>query len=373
MGLFSLAFLIGSGRGHPPAGICYHWTIITAGFLSMPMSRRLHLLLLLLPGMGLCAPVEVEIASSLRECAALEEAMSRLACYDAVAAEQEALEVKEEQQLGETAAPEEDAPSAVELRMKQSRVMRHNWFAMTPYRPNYFLPVSYNRSPNREQYENGRDGVDMDRAEAKFQFSLEFDVWRSVLGQDMDLYFGYTQQAWWQLYNRDNSSPFREVNHEPELGLILRPEVGFLGLQMRQLRFGVVHHSNGRDGDMSRSWNRVFSTMILDRGDFATALRVWYRIPESDSRDDNPDITDFYGNFEWYGFYKWRRNTLGIMVRNNLQRNDNRGALQVDWSYPLSERLKFYMQYFNGYGESLIDYDHSTHRLGVGLMLTDWL
>ncbi|MCA1804800.1 MAG: phospholipase A [Xanthomonadaceae bacterium] len=246
----------------------------------MPLSRRLRFLFLLLTGMGLCAPVQAESASSLRECAALEEAMSRLVCYDTLVAEQEALE---------------------------------------------------------------------------------------------DLYFAYTQQAWWQMYNRDDSSPFREVNHEPELGVILRPDLSLLGMQMRQLRLGVVHHSNGRDEPLSRSWNRIFSTVILDRGDFATALRVWYRIPESDARDDNPDITDFYGNFEWYGFYKWRRNTLGIMVRNNLQRNDNRGALQVDWSYPLSERLKFYMQYFNGYGESLIDYDHSTHRLGVGLMLTDWL
>lgn len=339
----------------------------------MPLSRRLRFLFLLLTGMGLCAPVQAESASSLRECAALEEAMSRLACYDTLAAEQEALEVKEDQQLAETAGPDEDAPSAVELRMRQSRLVRHNWFSLSPYRPNYFLPLSYNRNPNREPFERNRPAAEMDRAEAKFQFSLEFDVWRNVLGQDMDLYFGYTQQAWWQMYNRDDSSPFREVNHEPELGVILRPDLSLLGMQMRQLRLGVVHHSNGRDEPLSRSWNRVFSTVILDRGDFATALRVWYRIPESDARDDNPDITDFYGNFEWYGFYKWRRNTLGIMVRNNLQRNDNRGALQVDWSYPLSERLKFYMQYFNGYGESLIDYDHSTHRLGVGLMLTDWL
>jgi phospholipase A1/A2 len=314
-------------------------------------------------------------AAGLRECAALEDSMARLACYDALAAEAgiQARDVVSEASPTLADADLVELPSAVESRMEQSRLVRDNWFSMTPYRPNYFLPVSYNRNPNREPFERNRPAAEMDRAEAKFQFSLEFDVWRNVLGQDMDLYFGYTQQGWWQMYNRDDSSPFREVNHEPELGVILRPDLGLLGMQMRQLRLGVVHHSNGRDEPLSRSWNRIFSTMILDRGDFATALRVWYRIPESDSRDDNPDITDFYGNFEWYGFYKWRRNTLGIMVRNNLQRNDNRGALQVDWSYPLSERLKFYMQYFNGYGESLIDYNHSTHRLGVGLMLTDWL
>ncbi|HSJ47388.1 MAG TPA: hypothetical protein VLA26_00955, partial [Gammaproteobacteria bacterium] len=97
-------------------------------FMNMPLSRRLLFLLLLLPGIGLCAPEQAESVSSLRECAALEESMSRLACYDALVAEQEAIEVKEDQQLAETAAPDEDAPSAVELRMKQSRVIRHNWF-----------------------------------------------------------------------------------------------------------------------------------------------------------------------------------------------------------------------------------------------------
>jgi phospholipase A1 len=243
---------------------------------------------------------------------------------------------------------------------------------MTPYRPNYFLPLTLNSSLDDTRIRDpGRGGED-DPAEAKFQISLEFEVWRNMFDRPIDLYFAFTQVAWWQLYNADASSPFREVNYEPELGAILYPQQEWLGLHFRQLRFGVVHQSNGRSGSLSRSWNRAYATLLVDQGRFAAALRLWARIPE-DEDDDNPDIEDYYGHFELYGFYKWRQHTLGLMLRNNLRREHNRGALQLDWSYPISDRLKFYVQYFNGYGESLIDYRDSVNRLGLGLMLTDWL
>jgi phospholipase A1 len=64
------------------------------------------------------------------------------------------------------------------------------------------------------------------------------------------------------------------------------------------------------------------------------------------------------------------------MVRNNLRAHHNRGALQLDWAFPFSirkmEHFSGYIQYFNGYGETLLDYNKSSNRIGIGFALTDW-
>ena len=61
-----------------------------------------------------------------------------------------------------------------------------------------------------------------------------------------------------------------------------------------------------------------------------------------------------------------------ILVRDNL-RKDNRGALQLNWTFPIWETtdVRGYVQYFTGYGESMIDYNASTNRFSIGFIMSE--
>jgi len=233
--------------------------------------------------------------------------------------------------------------------------------------------MTYNASPNSDT-----SALDLDRnaeaqnTEAKFQLSFKVKLWEDILGKDMDLWFAYTQLAFWQLYNKEFSAAFRETNYEPELLLNFRTNYDLLGLKGRIINIGLNHQSNGRSQPLSRSWNRVVANFGFERDRFNLLLRTWYRIPEKAKNDDNPDIDRYLGYGEIWGYYFWNKHRFGAMLRNNLRPSDNKGAVQLEWSFPLIEHVSGYVQYFNGYGESLIDYNKSVNRFSIGFMLTDW-
>ena len=64
---------------------------------------------------------------------------------------------------------------------------------------------------------------------------------------------------------------------------------------------------------------------------------------------------------------------LAVLMQNNFDPTDNRGSIQFDWSFPMLDPLRGYVQYFNGYGKTLIDYNASNNRIAIGVMGTDWL
>jgi phospholipase A1 len=276
-----------------------------------------------------------------------------------------------------TGAPEAPPPdSALERRLDHETRATESRFSILPHRPNYLLPATWNASPNYGVYAGTTSPDDyLGHAEVKFQISIKTPLWDNVLGPRArgTLYAAYSQLALWQAYNTRSSSPFREINYEPELFLAFRTGRTLMGVTSRLVAVGFNHQSNGRSEPLSRSWNRIVASMVFNRGDSYVILRPWFRIPEREKDDDNPAMDRFYGYGELVLLRKLSEHTLTVTLRNNLRASGNKGAVQADWSFPLHLGLKAYAQYFNGYGESLVDYDHSTNRIGIGVMLTDWL
>ena len=109
------------------------------------------------------------------------------------------------------------------------------------------------------------------------------------------------------------------------------------------LSFGFSHQSNGRAAPLSRSWNRLYANLLWEQGNFVFSLKPWWRIPESAktdplsaSGDDNPDIGEYMGNFEFNTAYRRHNHEFSLMLRNNL-RSENRGAVQVEWTFPIQK------------------------------------
>jgi len=246
-------------------------------------------------------------------------------------------------------------------------------FQLSPHYPNYILPMSYNAKPNTEAFQEFAPGAELDRFEVKFQISGKFKLLDDIYRDNWDLWLGYTQTAWWQLYNSDESAPFRETNYSPEMFTSYYSNVDILGLRLLQTDVGLIHQSNGRSELLSRSWNRLYANFQLTRGDFLLSIQPWYRIPESDEDDDNPNIEDYMGYGNYRLTYKDEGTLYSLLLRNNLKFDDNKGGIELSWAFPVYDIVKLYLQYYNGYGESLIDYDHYVNRISLGILIYEWL
>ncbi|MFV2059836.1 MAG: phospholipase A [Gammaproteobacteria bacterium] len=264
--------------------------------------------------------------------------------------------------------------SNLERRQQFQSVAWENPFVLSVHKPNYVLILAKNsetnEAPFEKQYPN--EDTNLDNTEAKFQISVKFPIALDLFERNDDIFFAYTNRSFWQLY-RTTSGPFRETNHEPELFYSLKTNWNIFGLKNKMVNMGYVHQSNGRGGTLSRSWNRLYALFVLEKNNWVFGFKPWYRISENIEDDDNPDIEDFMGNFELTGIYTKGHHTFSAMLRNNLKSTDNRGAIQIDWVFPLDRYINGYVQYFSGYGESMIDYNYDQESIGIGLALTGWL
>ena len=286
----------------------------------------------------------------------------------------ENLEEKFEQAVDENIDTNPTSKSLLDEKARADSQANRNPFAITQHRINYLLPVCYNSDANPITVD-GLNDANVDRFEAKFQISVQLPLYLEE-EKNHGVFFGFTTTSFWQIYNSEASKPFRETNYEPEVFYQWAPNWDIFGIRFNGAQIGINHMSNGQDQFKSRSWNRIIATAAFSSEDAAYYLKTWYRIPEDEKTDpldptgdDNPDILDFYGRVELGFVYKIGKADLIARIRNNLSFSDNRSGIELNLSYPINERYDFMIQYFNGYGDSLIDYDRHLQRISMGIKL----
>jgi len=239
-------------------------------------------------------------------------------------------------------------------------------FNLKSYKENYFLPFSY-RYKSDFVYEDAH-GHTSNNTETEFQVSIRYDFSADIFGYGEIYSFGYTQRSWWQIYVP--SAFFRESNYQPEFFVTIPTYKFMKSSNIKAFKLSFIHQSNGRGGEWERSWNRLsLATYFLYNG-FITEFEFWYRF--KDKIDYNPDITHYlgYGNVKL--IYPYKKHLLKLSLGGNLF--DKRYRTEMIYTYPLPVRdendLFLFVKSFNGYGESLIDYNHKVNKISIGISIS---
>ena len=338
-------------------------------------------------GMATVAPALAQ-PRTMADCHAIASSADRLACYDAASgrpASRVADPASAPSPSAAAASPDAVASAAAEVAPRAGESMIDSAWDFAPssprydirfYRSNYLLVGRYtddaNVGPYLPLFAAAGEPAQLDQTEAKFQLSFKGRVWTTD-DRRWGVWLAYTQQNQWQVYNDNISRPFRETNYMPEAIVSYRPGVDLGGgFKWNLLNASFNHQSNGRTDALSRSWNRLIAEAGVERENLALYGRLWYRIPENDKDDDNPDITDYMGHGEISAIYRWRGHSFQAMARGNV--NTGKGAFQAGWmSPPLLGSFRGYVQVFTGYGESMIDYNWRQTTIGAGIALNDGL
>lgn len=248
-----------------------------------------------------------------------------------------------------------------------------------PARPTAMAHLKNHYAANFAVYEPIYFVYGPDAPAAKFQFSFRYqmaanDGWLARKAPWLrGVMFGYTQRSLWDI--EGDSSAFYDTSYLPELGYTFyapEPEKGafftWLGWQA-----AIQHESNGEDGDDSRSLNVFFI-----RPSFAVGrLDSWHLLVSPrfltylNTSVENRDIGDYRGYGE-LRFVFGRNDGPALAFTGRIGKDFDQGAIQLDFTVPttlFSSNLATFLhvQYWNGYGESLRDYDQRTETVRFGI------
>ncbi|MDN5844406.1 MAG: phospholipase A, partial [Alcaligenaceae bacterium] len=218
-----------------------------------------------------------------------------------------------------------------------------------------------------------RDGANA-RYQLSFKYRLHSPTDPSKPGFLDNFYIGYTQTALWDLHS--DSIPFVDTTYNPSLfwskdAIWETPDQKwFIGLNA-----GVEHRSNGKSGDDSRSINDFYIEPAFNyRMAGGSTLSFMPRAKVYFATDRDMHYEDYQGYVDWK--LRWAQdNGLAASALYRLGKS-GRHAVELGLAWPLRRTPLnmngyLYLQYFQGYGETLLGYDQKSSpqiRLGIGFV-----
>lgn len=247
------------------------------------------------------------------------------------------------------------------LKPKQLNISKDEAIGMTDrspafavYRDNYFVTgIPLNKKVTNET------------ADAAFQISIRHRLTKSILPFNTFAYLTYTQKSFWNIYAE--SSPFRDTNYNPGLGLgkYLFHNNKLAGAAFLQL----MHESNGRDGDESRSWNYLSLSMKYYLNARLSLFGEFW-LPYVDG-DNNKDLTDYRGLGYLSVNYISNKHKWWLSADINPRDGVENINTTLTAAFRISERANQYLfaRFFQGYGESQRDYNKYVINIRVGICI----
>ncbi len=207
---------------------------------------------------------------------------------------------------------------------------------------------------------------------SKVNFSFKYQGFRNF-----PLYFGYVQSIFWLL--KQESKPFRDANFNPRVfyrhSFHPEDEEDYLDI------IAYEHKSNGKSEPESRSFDGA-GAKINWRFEYENwsikshAKALWrYSLDET-----NKDLEKYVGPFEagitlsQFSFDWLDRGELSYRVYTGGEwgQDFRRTSHEVGLSFRFfgsDLTPAFYVQYFNGYSESLLHYDRREENVRIGFLL----
>lgn len=201
-------------------------------------------------------------------------------------------------------------------------------------------------------------------SDVKFQVSIAQRVTKSTLPFNSYFFIFYNQKVFWNVFQE--SMPVHDLNFNPGIGLskllIVKDRV------VGKASLLIEHESNGRDSIFSRSWNKIsLCGSIYLSPQFMVHAKYWIPIVDG---INNKDILRYCGMYQSGIQISSRDKKFGLAVTLVKRKgwNFNYNTI-VELNYRLFKKDNQYLflQYYNGYGENLLDYNkyHSRLRLGI--------